>query len=91
MTSSTTMQAVYAEKTLLGCALCDSSALYQILPVLRAEDFSLDSHRRIYHAIREQQTTEEMLMTSLCVITWAVNRSLSQSAGPLTYLLLATM
>ena len=42
---------VDAERTVLGCAMLDTTALYRILPLLRSEDFSLDSHRRIYHVI----------------------------------------
>jgi replicative DNA helicase len=42
-----------AEKTVLGCALSDSVSLYRVLPLLSAADFSLDSHRRIYHVITE--------------------------------------
>jgi replicative DNA helicase len=44
---------VDAERTVLGCAMLDTMALYRILPLLRAEHFSLDSHRRIYHVIAE--------------------------------------
>ncbi len=42
-----------AERTVLGCALSDAGALFRALPLLRPEDFSLDSHRRIFHAIAE--------------------------------------
>jgi replicative DNA helicase len=42
-----------AERTVLGCALSDSAALFRALPFLKPEDFSLDSHRRIFHAITE--------------------------------------
>ena len=42
---------VDAERTVLGCAMLDATALYRILPLLRAEDFSFDSHSRIYHVI----------------------------------------
>jgi replicative DNA helicase len=44
---------VEAERTVLGCVLLDSDCLYRALPLLHAQDFSLDSHRRIYHAIGE--------------------------------------
>jgi len=44
---------VDAEKTLLGCILLDPGCLYRVLPLVKAQDFSLDSHRRIYHAIAE--------------------------------------
>src|SRR5450631_1247461 len=42
---------VDAEKTMLGCVLLDPGCLYRVLPLVKAQDFSLDSHRRIYHAI----------------------------------------
>src|SRR6267154_1516999 len=42
-----------AESTVLGSVLLDSEALYRALPLLQAQDFSLDSHRRIYHIIAE--------------------------------------
>ena len=42
-----------AEKTVLGCALSDVESVYRALPLLKADDFSLDSHRRIYHVIAE--------------------------------------
>ena len=44
---------IEAERSLLGCVLLDSGCLYRTLPLLRPHDFSLDSHRRIYHAIAE--------------------------------------
>jgi replicative DNA helicase len=44
---------VDAEKTMLGCILLDPGCLYRVLPMVKAQDFSLDSHRRIYHAIAE--------------------------------------
>src|SRR5438128_496832 len=42
-----------AERTVLGCELSDSGSLYRVLPLLKAEDFFQDSHRRIHHAIAE--------------------------------------
>jgi replicative DNA helicase len=42
-----------AEKTVLGCVLSDSESTYRVLPLLKATDFSIDSRRRIYHAITE--------------------------------------
>jgi replicative DNA helicase len=44
---------VDAEKTVLGCLLLDPGCLYRALPMLRSDDFSLDSHRRIFGAIAE--------------------------------------
>jgi replicative DNA helicase len=42
-----------AERTVLGCAIANSESLYRSVPILSATDFSLDSHRRIFHAIAE--------------------------------------
>ena len=44
---------VEAERSLLGRVLLDSGCLYRTLPLLEAQDFSLDSHRRIFHVIAE--------------------------------------
>jgi replicative DNA helicase len=44
---------VDAEKTLLGCILLDPDCLYRVLPLVKAQDFCLDSHRRVFHAIAE--------------------------------------
>jgi replicative DNA helicase len=41
------------EASVLGCAILDKEALYRIVPLLSPDDFSLDSHRRIYHAVLE--------------------------------------
>jgi replicative DNA helicase len=42
---------VHAETTILGGMLVDSLAIIDATMLLRAEDFSLDSHRRIYTAM----------------------------------------
>src|SRR5215469_13165545 len=44
---------VDAEKTVLGCALLDATALHIVLAALITDDFSLDSNRRIFHMITE--------------------------------------
>lgn len=36
------------EKTILGAILLNDDAYFEAAPLLRYEDFSLDSHRRIY-------------------------------------------
>ena len=46
--------AVEAERTILGAILLDTNAFYEASEKLRPEDFSLDSHRRIYAALAEQ-------------------------------------
>jgi replicative DNA helicase len=50
----TVMNALFnidTESTILGCALLNKDALYRIMPLLSADDFSLESHRRIYHTV----------------------------------------
>jgi replicative DNA helicase len=42
-----------AEKTVLGCVLAEPGCLYRVLPLVQAQDFSLDSNRRIFHTIAE--------------------------------------
>jgi replicative DNA helicase len=44
---------VDAERTVLGCLLLDPECLYRVLPLVKAQDFCLDTHRRIYHVIAE--------------------------------------
>ena len=44
---------IEAEKTMLGCVLLDPGCLYRVLPLVKAQDFFSDSHRRIYHAVAE--------------------------------------
>jgi replicative DNA helicase len=51
--------AVEAERTILGAILQDPNAFYEASEKLRAEDFSLDSHRRIYAALTEQIETTQ--------------------------------
>ena len=44
---------VEAEKTILGAILLDNAAHSEAAEKLEAEDFSLDSHRRIFHRMSE--------------------------------------
>src|SRR6476646_4816269 len=46
-----------AERAILGAILLDNSAYPQAAEYLRAEDFSLDSHRRIYLRMMELAET----------------------------------
>ena len=46
-----------AERAILGAILLDNSAYPQAAEHLRAEDFSLDSHRRIYLRMMELAET----------------------------------
>jgi len=51
--------AVDAERTILGAILLDNATFYDASDKLRVEDFSLDSHRRIYAAVIEQIETTQ--------------------------------
>lgn len=42
---------IEAEAAVLGALLIDAEAIYRVLPFLRAEDFYLKKHQRIYEAI----------------------------------------
>jgi replicative DNA helicase len=42
-----------AERTIFGCMLSDDKSVYRVLPLLSANDFFLDSHRRIYRAMQQ--------------------------------------
>lgn len=46
--------AIDAERTILGAILLENHCFYEASDKLRAEDFSLDSHRRIYSRIADQ-------------------------------------
>jgi replicative DNA helicase len=52
-TVSTALSNPDFERTVLGCALLNPDALFKITPLLSADDFSLDCHRRLYHAVLE--------------------------------------
>jgi replicative DNA helicase len=45
---------VDAERTILGAILMDTNAFYDASDKLTADDFSIDSHRRIYAALTKQ-------------------------------------
>jgi len=45
-----------AERRVLASAMLSSECVYRILPILKPESFSLDSHRRIYRVISELAT-----------------------------------
>jgi replicative DNA helicase len=51
--------AIDAERTILGAILLDNAAFYDASEKLHVEDFSLDSHRRIYAALMEQMETTQ--------------------------------
>lgn len=76
---------VEAERTVLGCVLLDSNCLYRALPHLQPQDFSLDSHRRIYHAIAELAETGKPV-DDLTLTNVLIERGQLESVGGVGYL-----
>src|ERR1700694_4107999 len=74
-----------AEKTVLGCALSDAESVYPVLPLLAADDFSLDSHRRIYHVITALAEQGKPVDELTVCDALATNRQL-ESVGGVAYL-----
>jgi replicative DNA helicase len=70
-----------AERTILGCILSHSESVYRALPLLRPEDFSLDSHRRIYHAIAELAQAGKPLDELTVSNALSANRQLEPIGG----------
>jgi replicative DNA helicase len=54
-----------AERSVLGSVLLDPASLNFVVPILQADDFYPDSHRRIYSAMRElnERSTEIDVLT----------------------------
>jgi len=75
---------VDAERTVLGCALSDSESLYRAMPLLEAADFSLDSHRRIYHVIVELAEAGKPV-DDLTVTTALIAKGQLDSVGGVAY------
>ena len=46
-------QSLEAERSVLGAVLLDPGALSFVVPILSEDDFFPDTHRRIYHSMRE--------------------------------------
>ena len=74
-----------AERTVLGCALSDQEAIFRALPLLETEDFSLDSHRRIFHAITELANAGKPV-DDLTVSNALADRGQLQSVGGVAFL-----
>lgn len=75
---------VEAERTVLGCVLLDSGCLYRALPLLQAQNFSLDSHRRIFHAIAELAESGKPV-DDLTVTDALIAKGQLQSVGGVEY------
>src|SRR5712692_7511853 len=76
---------VDAERTVLGCMLSDAQSLYRVLPWLKADDFSSDSHRRIFHAMAELAEAGKPVDELTVSNALGANRQL-ESVGGVAYL-----
>jgi replicative DNA helicase len=68
VTPPTALANLDAEKTVLGCALAGPDSLFRVMPLLTAQDFSLDWHRRIFQTISDLaeggKPVDELTLTS---------------------------
>jgi replicative DNA helicase len=76
---------VDAERTVLGCMLSDAESVHRALPLLKAEDFSLDSHRRVFHVMAELAEAGKPVDELTVSDALAANRLL-ESIGGVAYL-----
>lgn len=81
----TALADVEMERTVLGCALSDANALHRVLPLLSSDDFSLDSHRRIFHAIGNLANTGKPV-DDLTVCEALGTQSQLESVGGVAYI-----
>jgi replicative DNA helicase len=70
---------VEAERSILGGILLDSRAYSEAAERLRPEDFSLDSHRRIYSTMRELSETSEPI--DIITLVEALGKNLEAVGG----------
>ena len=78
-----------AEKTILGAILLDNECFYDENLDLEADDFSLDSHRRIYLCMNEIFFGMVQGVTNVDIVTLAnelTNRKWIQVVGGVSYL-----
>ena len=61
-----------AERTLLGCVLLDNGSFYEIAGALEADDFSLDSHRRIF--LRMADLMEAQRPVDIVTLSYELDR-----------------
>jgi replicative DNA helicase len=81
-----TMPASYdAERTILGAILLDPERVLEIAAILHADDFSLDSHRRIF--LRMVETFQEFESVDIVTLAETLNQHKeTESVGGVAYL-----
>lgn len=57
---------IHTEKAVLGAMLLDTAACIEAVGILEEEDFSLDSHRRVFHAM--QRMSERQIAVDLITL-----------------------
>lgn len=80
-----------AEKSVLGSILLDKDALYEVLEILKAEDFYNDMHKEIYSAILELYRKSEPVDTLTVSEELKKRKSLEMVGGRSYIALLSTI
>ncbi len=78
-------QDISAEKLILGSLILDHAAHAETFGLLQPEDFILESHRRIYVALKAMDTAGETI-DRVTIASRLANSNQLQSIGGLTYL-----
>lgn len=80
-----------AEKSVLGSIILDKDALYEVLEILKAEDFYNDMHKEIYNTIVELYRKNEPVDTLTVSEELKKRRSLEMVGGRAYIALLSTV
>jgi len=78
-------QAIYAEVAILGAMLIDPTAIHDALAVMIADDFALDSHRRVFDVILSLSSEGHQIDT-LTVRAEMERRKWLEAVGGVQYL-----
>jgi len=76
---------VEAEKTILGAILLDNAAHSEAAEKLESEDFSLDSHRRIFLRMSQLMDSQRAVDIVTLAHNYRATRRSSRSAASLTW------
>jgi hypothetical protein len=82
--SEATLAAIDAEKTILGAILLDNAAHSEAAEKLESEDFSLDSHKRIFQRMTELMNAQRAV--DIVTLKNELSRKEIESVGGVAYL-----
>ncbi|MDR2770895.1 MAG: replicative DNA helicase [Clostridiales Family XIII bacterium] len=80
-----------AEKSVLGAIMLDKDALFQVMEILRSEDFYSDAHREVYRAAEELHRRNEPVDTLTVSDELKRRKSLDMAGGRGYIAVLSTM